>query len=189
MKIFKCLVFIIFLTGCSQYTLVKTEPINIKGISVTPGSSIWNKVPAIGLNDGTQTWTADGLLLNSITFFSAIKEGKTLFKVRKKEQYPLFAPDMLAPDIVEFFESSLAKRYDTTITATTGLKPMKIDGLNGFQFTIEFAGQLDIPRLAYVVGVIKNEKLYMIMYQATKLYYYDKYLTDVMSIINTVRLN
>lgn len=66
---------------------------------------------------------------------------------------------------------------------------MMIDGNQGFQFNFDFITGDDVPRRAFIAGAVKGEALYLMFYQATSLYYYDKYLQDVMSMAAGMRLN
>ena len=63
-----------------------------------------------------------------------------------------------------------------------------IDGNPGFQSSFDFIAG-DIPRRASVAGAVKGESLHLMFYQAADLYYYDKYLEDVMSMAAGMRLN
>ena len=178
----------LLLSGCNQYALVKPEPVKVKGITVSPANP-WNSAPSIDSIGGRPTWTTDGVILNSVTFFPAIKDGKPLFKSSQKEQFPIFTTDMLPNELVEIVESSIAKKLGATISSRGGLKPMMIDGNQGFQFNFDFITGDDVPRRAFIAGAVKGEALYLMFYQATSLYYYDKYLQDVMSMAAGMRLN
>lgn len=176
------------LTTCPRpHTLVKPEPVKVGGITASP-SNAWNAVPVSERIGGSPTWTKDGVALNSITFFPAVKDGKPLFKSTKKETHSPFTADMLPNEIVEIVEASLAKELGAVITNRGGLKPLSIDDGPGFQFNFDFV-QNSIPRRAFVAGAIKNDSLHLIFYQATSLYYYDKYLHDVLSMAANMKLN
>lgn len=187
MKRLLVVISVLLLSGCSSYTLVKPEPVKVGGIIASP-SNAWNAVPALERIGGNPTWTKDGVALNSITFFPAVKDGKPLFKSTKKEKHSPFTTDMLPNEIVEIVEASLAKELGAVITNRKGLRPLSIDGGPGFQFNFDFV-QNSIPRRAFVAGAVKNGSLHLIFYQATRLYYYDKYLQDVMAMASNMKLN
>ena len=178
---------VLLLSGCNSYTLVKPESVKVGGIIASP-SNAWNAVPALERVGSYPTWTKDGIALNSITFFPAVKDGKPLFKSTKKETHSPFTADMLPNEIVEIVEASLAKELGAVITNRGGLKPLSIAGGPGFQFNFDFV-QNNIPRRAFVAGAIKSGSLHLIFYQATRLYYYDKYLQDVMAMASNMKLN
>jgi len=184
MKRLLLLLIMLIYSGCAPYTLVKPEPHEIRGITITPTNAKWNKVTYTN----PTTWTADGVMLNSIVFFAGVKDGEPLFKTAKQEQYPVYTTDMLPNEIMELVESTVAKHYGATISSSGNLKPVMIDNNPGFQFTIDFLTQDSIPRRAYIAGASKSGLLYLIFYQATSLYYFDKYLADIMAMVGTARL-
>lgn len=187
MKRLLVVISVLLLSGCSSYTLVKPEPVKVGGVTASP-SNAWNAVPISERIGGNPTWTKDGVALNSITFFPAVKDGKPLFKSTKKERHSPFTADMLPNEIVEIVEASLAKELGAVITNRSGLKPLSIDDGPGFQFNFDFV-QNNIPRRALVAGAVKNGSLHLIFYQATHLYYYDKYLQDVVAMASNMKLN
>ncbi len=63
-----------------------------------------------------------------------------------------------------------------------------IDGNPGFQSSFDFIAG-DVPRRAFFAGAVKGDALYLMLYQATDLYYYEKYLEDVTSMAAGMKLN
>lgn len=177
----------LMLSACNQYTLVKPGLVEVQQIAVSP-TKPWNSAPSVDGIGGYPTWTTDGVILNSVTFFPAIRNGNPLFKSSRDDPYPVFTTDLLPNEIVEIIESSVAKELGATISGRSGLKPLMIDGNPGFQSSFDFIAG-DVPRRAFVAGAVKGESLYLMLYQATDLYYYDKYLGDVMSMAAGMRLN
>ncbi len=178
---------VLLLSACNQYTLVQPGFVEVRQIAVSP-TNPWNAAPSVDSIGGYPTWTTDGIMLNSITFFPAIKNGQPLFKSRRDDPYPVFTTDLLPNEIVEIVESSIAKELDATISGRGGLKPLLIDGNPGFQSSFEFIAG-DVPRRAFLAGAVKEDALYLMLYQATDLYYYEKYLEDVTSMAAGMRLN
>lgn len=179
---------LLILGACTQYSLVKPTTIEVKGITVSP-TIPWNSASSAAGVGGKPTWTADGTKLNSVVFFPAVKDGKSLFKSTKKEEYPAFSADMLPNEIAELVESSISKIFKATISKKGTLKPLVIDGNPGFQYNFEFVTQDDIPRRAFVAGATKNSELYLMFYQATRMYYYEKYIDEIKNMASTMRLN
>ena len=177
---------VLLLSACNQYTLVQPGLVEVQQIAVSP-TKPWNAAPPADRMGGYPTWTTDGVILNSVTFFPAIKNGKTLFKSRRDNPYPVFTTDLLPNEIMEIVESSIAKELGATISGSSGLKPLTIDGNPGFQSSFDFIAA-DVPRRAFVAGAVKGEALYLMLYQGTDLYYYDKYLEDVMSMAEGMSL-
>ena len=181
------IVAVLLLGACNQYTLVKPGLVEVQQIAVSP-TNPWNAAPSVDSIGGYPTWTTDGVILNSLTFFPAIKNGKPLFKSSRDDPYPVFTSDLLPNEIVEIVESSIAKELGATISKRSGLKPLMIDGNPGFQSSFEFIAS-KVPRRAFLAGTVKEEALYLMFYQATDLYYYEKYLEDVTSMAEGMKLN
>ena len=178
---------VLLLSACNQYTLVQPGLVEVQQIAVSP-SNPWNAAPPAERIGGYPTWTTDGVILNSVTFFPAIKHGKPLFKSSRDDPYPVFTTDLLPNEIVEIVESSISKKLEATISGRGGLKPLMIDGNPGFQSSFDFIAY-DVPRRAYLAGAVKGESLYLMLYQATDLYYYEKYLEDITSMAERMKLN
>jgi hypothetical protein len=184
MKRYLLILILFIVSACSTHSIVKDTPQTIKGITVTP-TLIWNKVPSTLAVGGVPTWTADGISLNSISFFSDIKDGKSLVKATKKQQFPTFRADMLPTELIELIESTLAKAYQAKILNQGELAPLMLGTDDAFEYTFDFVTGDELPRRGYVVGAVKNEKLHVIFYQAARLHYYDSRVADVKSIVNT----
>lgn len=188
MKNLLLVIVIISISGCNTHTMVKNEAQTIKAITVTPTLK-WNKVPSMFSVGKVPTWTADGLSLNTISFFSDIKDGKPLIKSSKKEQYPVFKADMLPTELVEMIESTVSKAYQAKILSSGALRPILIGSDDGFEYTFEFVATDELPRKGYIAGVVKDEKLHLIFYQAARLHYYDSLVEDVQNIVSSAIIN
>lgn len=179
---------LLLIWGCSLYSLVQPGLIDVKGIEVTPAIP-WNATPRGSSIGGKPTWTADGIWLNSLTFISDIKDGKTLFQSTEKQQYPTFTADMLPNEIVELVESSVAKQLSATVSSRETLKPLMVDGNPGFEAEFSVVTDDEVPRKIYVAGAVKNDALYLILFQATRMHYYDKYIGEVTNMAKGMVLN
>ena len=93
------LVGVLLLSACNQYTLVQPGLVEVQQVAVSP-TNPWNAAPRADGLGGYPTWTTDGVILNSLTFFPAIKNGKPLFKSSHDDQYPAFTTDLLPNEIV-----------------------------------------------------------------------------------------
>jgi len=179
----------VFLSSCAHYTVVKTGKQTIGSMTVMP-SHEWNRVPAGASLGGLPTWTADGVSLDTVTFFADVKDGNTLIKPEKKDdQYPVFQANMLPTELVDVFESTLAKAYQAKISRSGKLTPLMVDNRPGFQYTFEFVTPDELTRKGYIAGVIKDDHLQMIFYQATKLYYFDHQFQNVRNMVKSMTIN
>jgi len=166
------------MSACTPYTLVKSEQTDINGLSVVPAGS-WSELSSLVSVEDIPTWTADGTLLNSIMFFGSIADGQKLIEGSDQTNFPQFRKDMLPNEVVEIVESTVTQLYSATILDKGTLKPYKVNNEPGFQFSFKFAGQDEVPRGLLATGVIKNDMLYIVLYQAANLHFYDKDLANV----------
>ncbi|RMF11993.1 MAG: hypothetical protein D6763_01890 [Alphaproteobacteria bacterium] len=174
----------LLLAGCARYSLVEPGTTSAGAMSVTP-TQAWNK--ATGGFLGREYWTQDGTALNVILFINGIADGEPLFKARKTAQFGAFRATMLPHEIMELTESSLAKAFGSTATATSNLRPVEFMGATGFAFNYSFVTQADVPTRGLARGVVKDGKLYMILYQAAETYYYEAGLPEAEQIMNSAR--
>jgi len=174
--------FAILVAGCTSYALVESGPQKVKAITIEPPQA-WNKVPSMFSPGGVPTWTADGISLNSIAFFSQIKDGEPLISGQKKEGYAVFRADMLPTELVEIVESTVAKLYGATISSKGDLRPLTFGGSPGFEYDFEFLGKDELPRRAYVAGTVKNSQLHMVFYQAARMHYYNRHLAGIAQMV------
>ncbi len=178
---------IVLITACNQHTVVESGQQTIDSFLVQT-SNQWNLIPRQFSTAGLPTWTVDGGSLNSLTFISEIKDGETLFPNTDKKKFDTFNKDMLPTELVELVESTLLLSYNAKVTNKGQLKPIKIGGSQGFDFEFEFVGDDEITRKAYVAAAIKNEQLHLILFQATKIHYYDELIDSVKYIVNTATI-
>jgi hypothetical protein len=174
-----------FLAGCAGgYSLVPAAvPAKVAAASfiVTP-SVAWNKMPR-GYNQPKyeEVWTADGPLLNTVTFYGGVPEGKALIKQRKKaEQHaPLFRATMLPQELAEFVESTYRVTSGSTAFSVSSLKPATFAGARGFSMDFDYVLQSDeVKRRGRAIGAIKDNKLYMMIYEGTTTHYFDLYARE-----------
>lgn len=159
-------------------------------LAITPTTTHWNRAPA-SLTPAKEAaaWTADGLSLNTILFYGGVDEGEPLFKnTPKGKEYPLFRADMLAPEIVELVQSSLALSTNTPTLTVLALQPATLSGHPGFQFDYQRTGADEVNRRGRVVGAVRASRLYLIIYEGADLHYYARYLGEVEQLISAARI-
>ena len=185
MKRWLCVALVLLLPGCAAYSLVPPGSHSVKGISVTAETS-WNKAPTAS---GRTIWTANGLSLDSVTFFEGIQNEKPLYNLSKKAELPVFRSDMLPNEIVEVFESTVAKMVNSTVHNTANLRPADFGGVTGFQFDYSYIGGDNVPRKGMAAGAVRDGKLYMIAYEGAATHYYDLHKAEAERMIAGARLH
>jgi len=179
-----CLVFVFLFTGCTQYTLVKRgSPTEIgKTFRVDPQID-WSM-----FSGKTVTfWTVDGPLLDKLVFLPGVENGKPLVNSENNKQMPLFSSTMSPIEVMDLVEATLA-RQKAQVFKKENLMPAPFGKLDGFRFTFSFLSEDGLQYKGFAAGIIKNQKLYMIMYTGTNLLYYDKYVEQVEKIVNSIEI-
>ena len=183
MKKISLLAIVVLLHGCVQFSLIESKPNSIGNITVKP-DRLWNKAPKqYAIFPGVPTWTIDGIPLNSLSFFSDIRDGKPIFTTRKKGEFPVFRMNMLPNEVIELVETTISKALNARIYDHGELNPVVIDGRNGFEYSFEFSTEYSPVSKAYLVAVIFDNQLQMILFMATKLHYYDNYINEVRELV------
>lgn len=180
--------------ACTQYALVQPQRVTVKDALIVEPDIAWNKVNQqdISGRSNTEIWTADGPLLNTLTFFAGIEDGKPLFvqtaEQEKRDKLPVFRSSMTSTDIMELVESTYAKASQSSLTKTRELRPEKFAGKDGFRFDMTYVGKDEVDREATAVGMVHEGRLYMIVYQGTRLYHHGLRRAQAERIIQTARL-
>jgi hypothetical protein len=177
-----------FLSGCVVgYTLVSPAPVSVaKGTMKVKPSVPWNKAPknfyAIAQEE---SWTQNGPLLDSITFFGGVKDGEALAKQRPKDdrKVPVFRPGMSPQDLVSMVESLYRIRAGATVFETTGVKPASFLGAQGVQFDYNYVGTDEVRRRGRAVFAVIDGQLYLAALDGAAVHYFDAALPEFEAIV------
>lgn len=181
--------------ACTQYALVSPQQrVTVKdALSVEPDIA-WNKINTQDITgrNQTETWTADGPLLNTLTFFAGIEDGRPLFlqtaEQEKNNKLPEFRKTMTSTEIMELVEATHAKRAQAALTKTRNLRPEKFAGKDGFRFEMTYVGKDEVERDITAIGTVYNDRLYLIEYQGTHVYHYELRRAQAERIMQTAQL-
>jgi len=188
---------VFLLSACTHYTLV--EPVKRDmggGYSVEPqitsNRSVQGKI---------EIWTIDGPALAAVHFFNSISDGQNLFpfygKSTRKAKLPKFNKNMTANEVQEFIVDSMMAPYPRSLVGpnmigtgvqTSHLRPFKFGSHPGFRFELSFLSEEGLEYEGFVVGVIKDDKLFLICYSGTREYYYPKYRETAEQIIASIHM-
>ena len=172
--------------ACQTYALVPVERVTlINGVSAEPSVN-WNK----RVWEKEEHWTIDGERLQKITFLGAIKNGEALFTFTDKEKQkdmPEFRSDMSLLELRDFFESSIRQTGPSQFE-TLSFAPAKFSNHDGFRVEFRYNNKQGTKKLGFAVGANIAGKLYLALYHGTKLHYYDKYLKEAETIIQSLKL-
>ena len=186
--------FTVLLAGCvTPYAIVNPERQTVGNvISVQPGVK-WNKVGFSGYEGNVEVWTLDGLQLNSLVFFTGVRDGEPLFTRRtanpeKQEKPPVFRANMNPIEVQELLEATVARFFQTTLAEGRNLNPETIAEGQGFRFETRLVGRDEVERVGIFVGTIRNKKLYGAWFQGARLYYFKRYEPEFDRLVKSAKL-
>jgi hypothetical protein len=178
----------VLLASCASVSKVGPGEVVVKDRLVAKLDSAWNRVEIPGSNK-SEFWTTDGLTLDSLTFLVDIAEGDPLTELasRQDKQQPRFRTNMQAHEIVELYG----------VVASEGGNSFKLDKLspatflgdNGFRFEFTLlrkSDEVELKGMAY--GAVHNGKLYLMVFRAPKVHYFDKHLARADAVARSLKL-
>jgi len=172
------------LIGCAPIALVPPEKQVIgESYSVEP-SVQWNQAKG----PTTTVWTIDGFDLQELIFFPTLEKDDALLSIPgKDEKLPKFDPSMRANDIMEFLQDTyIAAGYQGV--ATANLRPANFGDLSGFRFELTTISEDGLKYKGTVLGALHDEKLDIIYYRGTEVYYYGRHEQEVEHIFSTIEV-
>ena len=158
-------------------------------LKVTPQSA-WNRWSARPSKKG-EAWTLDGMALNELSFFAGIAPGEPLLKERNKKDKPLprFSAQMLAPELVQFFEATNRIVLNTSLFEIDSVEPVRLAGHDGVRFTYHFSVEGDgLRRNGEARAAVIGGKLYLINFSAPAIHYFDANIAEVRAIMDSATL-
>lgn len=160
-------------------------------MAVTPPRP-WNRAPRSIFFDLSEVedWTQNGLYLDGISLVTDLKDKKALIRQyrRADRQVPVFRSDMTAPELAAMVESLYRIRGGAVDFKTTSLTPRQFMGYPGFQQDYEHLDGDEVRRKGRVVGAVIGGRLYMILFDAARMHYFDAGIGDFEAIVNSARL-
>lgn len=176
---------LLFVTACVGSPVQLVEPKNRiiinKQYSVDPAVS-WTSYSTAS----DVIWTVDGPNLQSLVFVDAVADGHRLFAGRQKKNMPKYRKGMTPIEIKDVFVSTLG-RYNYHQLKVRKMRPTMVDGVRGFRFEFSGTTKGGLNKQGFVVGAVRNDKLYLVYYWGAELHYYDKHRRDAERIVASLR--
>ena len=157
-------------------------------LTVRP-SRDWNQLGArIGKN--TETWTLDGPQLNDVTFFGGIAPGNPLVKEKNKKREPLpkFTNSTLLAEIPELLERTTRAYKSSGSFQIATIEPIRFLGNEGVLFTYQFTDEDQLTRQGEARAAIIGGKLYMMTFEAPRLNYFGRYISDFRALADSAKI-
>lgn len=188
------LAFLTLVAGCATtYTLVEPRRQTVgEVISVEPGLK-WNKMAYSAYDGRVEVWTLDGPALNTLVFFTGVRDGEPLFVPRfadktRMEKPPVFRSTMNPVEVQELLNATVTRFFRTTLAEERNMRPQTIGGGRGFRFETRMVGRDEVERAGTFVGTISNGKLYGAWFQGARLHYFARYVPEFDRIIASAQL-
>jgi hypothetical protein len=180
-------------SGFSAYALVPVRQVSVGDGSLTVAApQPWNRHRSQLFEDirEVEDWTLNGPILDSMSFVTGLKSGRSLIRQRRKadQQVPAFRSDMTPPEIAAMIESLYRVRGGAVDFRTLSLKPRPFLGANGFELDYTHLDDDELWRNGRVVGAVIGGRLYMILLDAARSHYYAATLPDFEAVVASARL-
>ena len=185
----------LLLAACQPFTLVPPS----RGYEVRNAVEVdvgrpWNRMnpQAPGAEQGqVELWTVDGVDLDMLYMFVGIDDGNPLF-VRTAEQLkgdplPPFRHGMSPNEVMELYEASLARIFQSALVDGRNLAPATVAGQPGVRFDYAFTGKDSIDRHGIAIGTIRSERLYLMAFHGTRIYHFGAFRPEAERIFASAR--
>jgi len=181
------------LTACApSYTLVTAAPAAVarNSIKVSPATA-WNKAPKGPFDIAwEENWTANGALLDRVTFIGGLPDGQAIARQRPKadRQVPVFRATMSPQDLVAMVETYHRIKDGATVFEAQGVEPVTFVGAPGLRFDYTYIGTDEVKRRGRTILAVSGSKLYMMALDGAAIHYFDTALVDFSAMAASARL-
>ena len=180
--------------ACQHYAAIGPGSYNVHGKIAVQLDSQWNRQVAGPRAAWDESWTRHGPLLDVLVIAAGIGDGKPLLDVRGKEaeQLPKFRTGMAPGDIVTLVQGTLGAAEKASDFETTKIETARIDGREAVRFEFTFGtgadSLLESDRKALGVAVEADGQLYLVLFHAVEIHYYDALRPTVETVMESVRI-
>ncbi|WP_457278621.1 hypothetical protein [Polaromonas sp. P5_D5] len=183
-----------FLSGCMSITKVEGEQLvnNRLAVKVTDA---WNKVSPPGTKQPFDMWTQEGLTLDHLRLWAAIKPGQALLvrpagsvpAGQKAARVPTYQAGMPLDQLVNLFE--IMYSADGSIVSMTKVEPSVFAGEKGARFEFAVTRKGDDVQLNGVGWISqRNGELFAATFLAPKLSFFPRLLPKAESVVKTAQI-
>lgn len=177
------------LAACTTYELVPAGKTIVRNAIVVESSSAWSRVTFVRAPGPIEAWTLNGPAIDTLTFYTAIADGEPLRRRGlNSDPFPPFRATMSASEIVELYEATLRRVTNSALVETTNLRPAALGGIAGFRADTVYITPDRVRRKGVLAGAVKDDKLYLMHFQAPELHYYDRAIDEVERIVASAKI-
>ena len=166
----------------------KPAAIADSAMQVTPPRD-WNRL-SVRPGKKAETWTLDGEQLNDVTFYGGIAPGEPLVRERSRKLQPLprLTGATLLVEIPGLLESTYRTARGIASFTVTGSTPDRFLDRPGIRFTYDYVDDDNLPRRGEARAVLVGGLLYMATFDAPRLHYFDRSLSDFRTLTDSAAL-
>jgi hypothetical protein len=180
------------LAACTTITKVEGNQVVHEKLALKV-TGAWNKVSPPGSRQPYDVWTQEGIYLDELRIWAAVKPGEALVVPQparsgeKAPRVPTFSANMSAEQLVSLFETMYS--MDGSLVKITKVQPAPFAGESGVRFEFSVARKRDDVQLLGVgwVRVHKGE-LFAATFVAPKLSFYTRLAPKAEEVIGTARI-
>ena len=156
---------------------------------VTPPRD-WNRL-SIRPGKKAEIWTLDGERLNDVTFYGGIAPGEPLIREtsRKHKPLPRFTRETLLVELPELLEATYRTEKEIGSFTASGSRPDRFLGQDGIRFTYDYVDRDNLPRKGEARAALVKGVLYMATFDAPRLHYFDRTLSDFRALTDSATLS
>lgn len=175
------------LSGCAGINKVGPGAHVVKDTLAVNLDGPWNRLDFPGMGK-QEIWTLEGVPLDTLRFYVAVKDGEVLFENNnlKGKQLPKFQSSMRAQEVVQLVESSLSA--DGSAFKLQKVAAATFAGEPGFRFEFTLlrkSDEVELRGLGY--GGVHQGALSLVVFSAPKVHYYAKVAPRAEAVISSAR--
>lgn len=177
---------VLTLSACQTVTKISHGEQVVGGRILVNLEGPWNQFDRMAV----PTWTVDGITVDRLQFFVAVKDGAPLIAgvAETKDKRPLtFRASMPPHEIVTLYQNLLTA--DGSTFTLDKLETASFLGAPGFRFQFTLIRRVDEVRLTgFGYGAVVNGEFHAILYQAPRLGFFPRYQGQIDKMAQTARL-
>ncbi len=182
------------LAACASVVKVEGDQVVNNRMKVTVAEA-WNKVSVPGGKQPFDSWTQEGLSLDHLRLWAAVKSGQSLVELAsgstpagaKARRVPTYRSGMPMDEIVNLFE--MVYSADGSVVTLDKVSPGQFAGENGVHFEFSVARKRDGVQLKGVGWAsVRNNELFAASFVAPRLAFYPRLLPKAQSVVTTARI-
>lgn len=161
----------------------------------------WTKIKGGEYKDGARKFSAiapaDWMRFNMAKFFIMTKDGTVLdqiavemHRIDKKLEFTkkMYFKEMTIQDLAEIEIDNFKSNTDVSAFEITQNTPVMIDGREGFKVEYTYTAKGGLPVRGIHYGLMRDNFVYRIHYEAAAQHYFEKYKNDFERFIESFKL-